>query len=212
MKCRNCGAEFNVGVFCPECGSKNEDDNVQNISEEEIVNELVEQSNYKESKKIQDLEFEAAKRRQDLEFEALKRKQELEFEAEKRRHELNLEIEQKKAEVERQEAKRIEAEKAECERLAKKRAEQEAIERKKAEEVRLKKIENEGKAMSVISLILGIVSLLTGGIFIVPEILGIVFAFKGKKAGKMRKGSIAGIILSALAIIAFIVIIIVSFQ
>ena len=22
MKCKNCGAEFNEGVFCPECGTK----------------------------------------------------------------------------------------------------------------------------------------------------------------------------------------------
>lgn len=24
MKCKNCGAEFNEGIFCPECGTKNE--------------------------------------------------------------------------------------------------------------------------------------------------------------------------------------------
>ena len=24
MKCKNCGTEFNEGIFCPECGTKNE--------------------------------------------------------------------------------------------------------------------------------------------------------------------------------------------
>lgn len=38
MKCKNCGFDFDEGIFCPECGTKHEMDNAGNAKKTEKVN------------------------------------------------------------------------------------------------------------------------------------------------------------------------------
>ena len=128
MKCKNCGTEFEEGVFCPECGMRIESE----LSPEEQARVNAERA--------------------------------------------------------KKEAENIAREKAEQERLINEQVKQN------------KKIENEGKTMAVLSLIFGIVSIMTLGCFFIPEILGIVFAFLGKKQGKMLEMSKAGLICSVISI------------
>ena len=45
MKCRNCGTEFDEGIFCPECGTKvvesdNESENISQVIEESDEEEM----------------------------------------------------------------------------------------------------------------------------------------------------------------------------
>ena len=52
MKCTNCGTEFEEGLFCPECGTKNDEGNIQEITPEvEVKPETInEQETGKKSK------------------------------------------------------------------------------------------------------------------------------------------------------------------
>lgn len=108
-----------------------------------------------------------------------------------------VEIERQKIEQVRLEKERIEIE------LNKKKAELEQA--KRTEVLRTKK---EGMVMAALSLVCGIVSLMTMGGLFVPEILGIVFACLGKKQGKMRGLAKAGFICSIISIIILISLII----
>ncbi len=53
--------------------------------------------------------------------------------------------------------------------------------------------------MSVLSLLCGIIALITYGVFFLPEVLGIILAFLGKKNGKMRGLAIVGLIVNLIA-------------
>ena len=64
--------------------------------------------------------------------------------------------------------------------------------------------------MAVASLICGIVSVCTFGSLIVPEVLGIIFAFQGQKQGVMRGMAKAGLICSCASIVLMIVFIVLS--
>lgn len=176
MVCKNCGAEFSEGVFCPECGTKI----VQEASDKEKENKVI------------DYELEMQKQKTEQERLA-KEKTEKEAELAKIR------LEQAKLEEERLKRKaRLDAEnkiKIEAERKEKEEEKQ-----REAKLIEQKKIENEGKGMAILSLICGIVAVCSGGAFFIPEILGIVFSLLGKKQGKMRKMSIVGMILSVVSI------------
>lgn len=39
MKCSNCGVEFNEGIFCPECGTRNDNENADATSDFNVENE-----------------------------------------------------------------------------------------------------------------------------------------------------------------------------
>lgn len=208
MICKKCGTQFEEGIFCPECGTRVEESTTP-VSEP-IVSvqaspvDTKEESEEKASKRKQELEFEAEKRKQELEFEAAKRKQELELEAEKKRRQMEFELEQQRIEAEKQAKIKEEQEKVaqiERERLAAEKAEKDRI---AAEQKQIRKEESEGKLMAALSLIAGLGSFLTLGCFVIPEILGIVFALKGKKKGKMRKMAIAGLILSIISTLIFV--------
>ena len=88
-----------------------------------------------------------------------------------------------------------------------KRKQEEALRQKKIEEqVRIeseKGKQNAGKPMAIASLIFGIISICSFGAFIIPEILGIVFAFISKKGDKMRGTAKAGLICSIIGIAIF---------
>ena len=131
------------------------------------------------------------------------------------------EKERLEAKLKQEEEDRRAREKAEQDKIAKERAEKEAelakvkieqdrIEKENAEkkraEAEAKKAENEGKTMAILSLICGIIGLCSCGLFVIPDILGIVFAFLGKKKGKMRGLAKAGLICSIVSIIMMIVV------
>lgn len=184
MKCKNCGIEFEEGIFCPECGTR---------IEENISTSIPEQSNNA------DLEKERlAKERAEHEAEIERQKTE-QVRLEKER--LELELNRQKMELEQaQQAEELRVKKEEENRQKK-----EAADKHKDE----KKSENEGKTMAILSLICGILSLVTMGAFFVPEIFGIVFACLGKKQGKMRGQAIAGLVCSILSLVIIIAMIIV---
>lgn len=183
MKCKNCGTEFLEGIFCPECGTRMEDNISKSVSE---------QSNDAVSEKER-LAKELAEH--ELEIERQKIEQ---VRLEKER--IEIELNKKKAELEQ--AKRTE--------VLRTKKEEEDIQKKdvspnhNVEE----KIEKEGMVMAALSLVCGIVSLMTMGGLFVPEILGIVFACLGKKQGKMRGLAKAGFICSIISIIILISLII----
>lgn len=165
MKCKTCGFEYE-GVFCPECGSRNED----SISPEE--KELL------EAKKKQEEEDRRAREKAEQDKIAKER-------AEKEAELAKIKIEQDRIEKENAEKKRAEAE--------------------------VKKAENEGKTMAILSMICGIIGLCSCGLFVIPDILGIIFAFCGKKKGKMRGLAKAGLICSVISIVMMIVVLIFAF-
>lgn len=174
MKCRKCGTEFEEGIFCPECGTR---------VEQEIVGK--EEKNLEVSVEIERQKTEQAR------IEKEKVEKELELTKQKIEQQ-KLEVEQKKQQENEQ--KRIHEKRDEDERRKKQR-----------------KIENEGKTMGILSLIAGICSLMTLGCFVIPEVLGIVFALFGKKNGKMWGTAKVGLICSVISIIIITVIMIIAF-
>lgn len=130
MKCKNCGAEFNEGIFCPECGTRVDEDT---NSEKNITAEN--QTKPSEQVKLQE--------------------------------------DDKRAEI---------------------------------ETVNSPKKKSNGKGMAIASLIMGILSICSLGGLLIPEILGIVFAFKSKKGEKMSGIAKAGFICSVLSIIILVAI------
>lgn len=178
MKCRKCGTEFEEGMFCPECGTRVEEEQSQKIieTEEKSVDPAIEI----ERQKTEQARIE--KEKVETELELAKQK-----------------IEQEKLEMERKKQQEVEQKRIQ--------EEQEADKKRKEQ----KKMENEGKVMSILALIAGICSLLTLGCFVIPEVLGIVFALFGKKAGKMRGAAKAGLICSIISIVLIVAIMILAF-
>lgn len=299
MKCKQCGFEFSEGIFCPECGTKNdlnevnEDIVLKNHEGEEgignidkTIEEVVfyyEQSRQKreaeensdqfyynraqqllaqrikqkipdyrvwweackpidfweekfseemiEKYKVNDTYFTKA-----LDFADLEIKKKLVSErdtyqqrkknamdemnkvkAEKRAEEEKIIAERaaeaKKQEEERKKVEKIQREKETEEQRIREQSElarHEEAERIKREERERKKLENEGKVMAIVSLFCGIVSLCSLGCFIIPQIMGIFFAFQGKKQGVMRGQAKAGLICSFISIIILIGFIVLS--
>lgn len=292
MKCKKCGTEFEEGIFCPECGTKNVLDEVAselvwNDGEEEeeitdidkalenvlfyyeqssqkkeaeqndhlyydraqqLLKRMIKQkiSDYRvwweackpvdfwektfseemimkykvndayftraldcadieEKKKIIEERDSYQERKRNILDEINRVKAEKKAEEDRRKEE-----EQKRAEEEQQ--KRNAEEQREADRIRKAEEEQRKRdaeakrerERIKQEQKEQRKYENEGKAMAVASLIFGIISLCTFGCWFIPEILGIIFAFMGKKQGVMRGQAKAGLICSCISIIIVI--------
>lgn len=277
MKCKNCGFEFAEGIFCPECGTKNDFNEEEVIveseeEEEEIVDidraieDVIfyyEQSRQKKeatqnanhlyynraqhllkrmmNQKISDYRvwWEACKPidfweetfselmikqymvndnyfAKALDYADLETRKKLikdrDLYQERKSASLD-EINKAKAEMvaetKRQEEERKRAEDAQREKAAEEQRAREQLElAKKEEEERLKKekheqkkAENEGQVMAIVSLICGIISVCTFGFFIIPEILGIIFAFQGKQKGVMRGLAKAGLICSCVSIV-----------
>lgn len=61
-----------------------------------------------------------------------------------------------------------------------------------------------GRTMAILSLVFGIISLLSCGILIIPEILGIIFGMKGKENKNMSGMASAGLICSIIALVMFL--------
>ena len=143
MKCKNCGTEFYEGVFCPECGTKYEDESVIVIGENNI-------NNIKESEVIEPDENMKMK----LELEKEKTEQErISAERQIREYELALareKTEQERIAFEREKAAKVEKEindKLEEEKQKKleeqKREDQEYQERLAIENRKINNLKNE---------------------------------------------------------------------
>ncbi len=170
-----------------------------------VVNtEEIEQRKANIELKRQELEYEAKKKRQEIELDSEKRRKELEFELEKKRQQAKLEAEIKRAEEERIEKKRIETEQKEARKAE--------IEKKAAEEkAAAKKAEQQARApyrRAIISIVLGVISIFTIGCFIVPEIVGVIFALKARTDGKLVKNAKIGLALNLISVVLLVVIII----
>lgn len=108
---------------------------------------------------------------------------------------------EKRAEMRKEEEERRKAEEIQ----RKKEAEKQRVKERLEEEIKEKrKLENEGKGMAMAALIFGLLSLCTCGSLFFPEILGIVFALKGKKQGVMRGQAKVGLICSCISIVILI--------
>lgn len=214
MKCQNCGTEFD-GIFCPECGTKCiSEDNSNELSLAEKKKQALEMEMRKKESEAKIL---AERRQQQADIESRKRQEEIELSkqkteqerlaAEKAKYEAELarqKAEQEKAVYMQEQQKRMQEQERKNEALA-------AEKRKKKEALAAeKKIANEGKNWAVLSLVFGVLALITGGGLIVPEILGIVFAKKGNKDGKMRKEAKAGFICSLISIAVAVLCIIIA--
>lgn len=132
MKCKNCGTEFNEGIFCPECGTKNEPMTNENTVVENTI--TMETQNEEENNN-----------------NAVKVNKNLKEEKES----------------------------------------QSNIEKKDGE--------HSEKKWGTISVCMGVLSMITLGGWIIPEILGIIFATKAKKDGKMTGMAKIGLALSIIA-------------
>lgn len=284
MKCRKCGVEFAEGLFCPECGTKNDPNGVteelivdDNESEEEIsdigkaIEDVLfyyEQSRQKkealrdsnqiyynraqrllqrmirqksmdyrvwweackpidfwedtfseeliEKYKVNEVYFAKALDYADIETKK-KIIGEVDCYQERKRSildEINRVKAERKAEEDRIAAekrdkiRKEEEEQRKAEEIQrKKEAEKQRVRERVEEEIKEKrKLENEGKGMATAALIFGLFSLCTCGTFFFPEILGIVFALKGKKQGVMRGQAKVGLICSCISIVILIVV------
>lgn len=66
MKCKNCGYEFDEGIFCPECGTKYDEESEKEVKENiELVEQI--EKDKQEEKEVRELELEKTK----LELERL---------------------------------------------------------------------------------------------------------------------------------------------
>lgn len=130
MKCAKCGNEFTVGVFCPECGFKNE-------QIKQTIPESLNQENQQPT----------------------------------------VSNEEKSSNFD-------------------------------GKNVDVQDVQKKGKGLAVVSLICGIISILTIGVLIVPEVLGIVFALVSKKGGEMQGTAKAGFICSIVSIVILIAIVV----
>ena len=277
MKCSKCGFEFTEGVFCPECGTKNdlsefeekviaddceEKEKIADINKalDDILFYYEQSREKKEAMQEQDSEHLYYKRAQHLLKRIIKQKSSdyrVWWEASKpidfweetfseemlvkykmndtyfakaldyadieirkkiieerdsyqeRKRNISDKIQaEKKTEEDRIAAeKRAEANRKEEERKERERIEyekQEEIERAKQQKEEEQKLKKEGKVMAMLSLIFGIFSLCTLGCWFLPEILGIIFAFQGKKQGVMRGQAKAGLICSCISIVMLI--------
>ncbi len=125
MKCKSCGNEFDIGIFCPNCGFKNEEETV--VLSNDIQESAKVVANNKDANKVN--------------MDATTNPQ------------------------------------------------------------------GKGRGLAIASLVMGVISVLTIGAFIIPEILGIVFALVSKKDSEMSGLAKAGMICSIISIIIFVVII-----
>ncbi len=282
MKCSKCGFEFTEGIFCPECGTKNDlnefteeiiaddsvdeeeivdidkamedvlfyyeqskqkkeatqsDDHLYYTRAQQLLQRMIKQksSDYRvwweackpidfweetfseetiEKYKVNDTYFNKA-----LDYADISEKKQIikERDAYQERKRNALDLIKKIKEEKREEARIKEEERRKAEEVQRqknaeeqrkraqiefqKREEAKRIEQEKSEQ---KRLENEGKVMAMLSLIFGIISLCTFGCFFIPEILGIIFAFNGKKQGVMRGQAKAGMICSCISIVVVI--------
>lgn len=197
MKCKKCGTEFSEGIFCPMCGTKNEDV----IIDQEKVAEIEK----KERQQAEEAAIAEAKKKIEKEKEIIRNN------AEKNAREEAVKVAQEKArknissddeDIKSEALKRVREEAIQNARLEEERKQQEEADRKAKEE---KKINRK----AIISLVLGIASWV-GMITVILPIVGGIWAIvdgckalKGKT--KYKKSAIFGIILPILLYLLLVI-------
>lgn len=163
MKCKNCGFEFDEGIFCPECGTKF--DNNANIQHEEEQKNIEDNPNEKEDSTIMDVPFD--KIFGDI-FGDLFEKN-ADSTTNKQKTEDNVNISDEKAELGKSEKNQTDPKEA-----------QEVIKGKNGTKSQ--------SAMGILSFIIGILSFCCIGFMLVPEIVGLILGIKGKKDPEHKTG------------------------
>lgn len=198
MKCKKCGTEFSEGVFCPMCGTKNE----EVIIDQEKVIEIEK----KERKKAEEAAAAEAKKKIEEEKEIIRNN------AEKNAREEAIKEAQEKA------RQNISSDDEDIRNEAHKRVREEAIQNAKLEEERKKREEENRKEKeekkinrkAIISLILGIASWVGMLTIILPIVGGIWAIVDGCKAlkgkTKYKKSAIIGIVLPILLYVLLIIV------
>lgn len=201
MKCKKCGTEFSEGIFCPMCGTKNE----EVIIDQEKVAEIEK----KERQQVEEAAIAEAKKKIEKEKEIIWNN------AEKNAREEAVKVAQEKArknissddeDIKNEALKRVREEAIQNARFEAERNQQEEADRKIKEE---KKINRK----AIISLVLGIASWVGMLTVILPFVGGVWAIVDGCKAlkgkTKYKKSAIFGIILP---IILYVLLIIVTAQ
>lgn len=197
MKCKKCGTEFSEGIFCPMCGTKNE----EVIIDQEKVAEIEK----KEREQAEEIAIAEARKKVEKEKEAIRQ------DAEKKAREDAIRIAQEKA------RKNISSDDEEIKSEALKLVRDEAVQSAKREEERKQQEEADRKAKeekkinqkAIVSLILGIASWISIPTVFLPLVLGVWAIVDGCKAlkgkTKYKKSAIIGIVLPILFFILLIV-------
>ena len=163
MKCKNCGFEFDEGIFCPECGTKF--DNNANIQHEEEQKNIEDNPNEKEYSSIMDVPFD--KIFGDI-FGDLFEKN-ADSTTSKQKTEENVNISDEKAELGKSKKNQTDPKEA-----------QEVIKGKNGTKSQ--------SVMGILSFIIGILSFCCIGFMLVPEIVGLILGIKGKKDPEHKTG------------------------
>lgn len=200
MKCKKCGTEFSEGIFCPMCGTKNEEVIID--QKEAVAIEEKEREKAKEAAKV------AAKKKIEEEKEIIRnnaekkaREEAVKAAQEKARQNISSDDEDIKSEA----LKRVREEAIENAKLEEKMKLQEEAERKVKEERKINR-------KAIISLVLGIASWVGMLTVILPIVGGIWAIVDGCKAlkgkTKYKKSAIIGIVLPILFYVLLIIVIV----
>lgn len=230
MKCTKCGYIFDEGLFCPECGTKYDEEEAklaeQKEKEKAEAERLAEEKRKEEEKKAEQKKRETELEKARLEQEKLAKAQEVELaKAKVEQERLAKERAEHEAEVlklkkEEAERKAAEEEKAKAEQLAKEErlsrtfnnVEYQTIEEAKAasmaydqEKIRIKQ-QKKIDGFAIWSLILGIASwpltmLIIGEFLTIPAVIFGIKALKNKTTKKgCAIGGIASVVLYVIVI------------
>ena len=226
MICRKCGTEFAEGIFCPECGTKNED----MVNDEKlIVEEIGEEGKNVEEKSVKDkqtVEIEKTIIKENAEKEEREIAEQVAQEEARKLIESEKDLIMSRVEKEERERaiqiaqeearKNISSEDADIKKEASNRIREEAIQKAKQDEERRiqeeealklkkEKIINRKAILSLVLSILSWIGILTVIIPVVGGIWSIVDGVKALKGRtKYKKCAIIGITLSVL-VLGFIV-------
>ena len=232
MKCTKCGTVFEEGLFCPECGTKYDEEEAKLAEQKEReraeTERLAEEQRKEEEKLAEQKKREAELEKARLEQEKVAKAQEVELARAKAEQErLAKERAEQEAEVlrlkkEEAERKAIEEEKAKAELLAKEerlsrtfnnveyQTKEEAVAASVAYEREQERIKQQKKVdgYAVWSLVLGIASwpltmLIVGEFLTIPAV---IFGVKALKNKTTKKGCAIGGIVSVVIYILVIVI------
>ena len=198
MKCKKCSTEFTEGIFCPMCGTKNEE---AIIGQEEVM--AIEK---KEREKAEEVATAAANKKIEQQKEIIRnngeknaREEAVKAAQQKARQNISSDDEDIKSEA----LKRVREEAIQNAKLEEKMKQQEEAERKVKEERRINR-------KAIISLILGIASWVGMLTVILPIVGGIWAIVDGCKAlkgkTKYKKSAIFGIILPILFYVLLIIV------
>ena len=210
MKCKRCGAEFDEGIFCPECGTKYDEEEAKHIEAEQLESEERKQEE-KLCKEI--LEKEAEEERK-LELEKAKVEQER-LAVEKAAHEVELVRQQnEKARIEQERRYQEELKRTFNGVLYNTIDEMNVAKAAYDEQVALAKKTKSVNVMAILSFVLALATyplVMTIVLWILSFVLSIIFGVKAIIEKTNKKGFvIAGFIIDGLFVLIIILSIILA--